>query len=140
MKIPMGLVFLFASFVSTLVYAEIYKCVIDGRTTYSQKECPPPILNPAATKKLNNEAASHGFDGFLDASGGKRLTCAEAAVFNNSHDASKTMASCKVNGMQAIEKARQEGRDLTKPASWIDGCVEGSCRVGVWRDVNYSRQ
>ena len=138
MKIPLRIVFLFALFFSTTTYAEVYKCVIDGRTTYSQKECPPAILDPAATKKLNHEAASHGFDGFLDSSGGKRLTCVEAEAFNKSHYTSKTMASCKIDGRQALERARIEGRDMTNPTPWLDGCVEGTCKVGIWRDVERS--
>jgi hypothetical protein len=107
---------------------------------YSQKECSPPILDSIATKKLNDEAASHGFGGFLDTSGGKRLTCVEAAAFNESHDTSKTLAACKIDGKLLQEGAHQKGYNLPTGNPWIDGCVEGSCRVGVWRDVDYSRQ
>lgn len=140
MKTLFAIAFLLGLIFPTLAYSEIYKCIIDGHTTYSPKECPPPILDPVATKKLNDEAASHGFSGFLDTSKGKQLTCAEAAAFNGSHDTSKTMAACKIDGKLLRERAHQKGRDQTTGNPWIDGCVEGSCKVGVWRDVSYSRQ
>ncbi len=140
MKIPLAIVLLLGATFPSLAYSKIYKCVIDGRTTYSQKECPPPIFDPVATKKLNDEAASHGFSGFLDTSGGTQLTCTEATAFNRSHDTSKTMAACTIDGKLLRERALQKGHNLTTGNPWIDGCVEGSCRVGVWRDVSHSRQ
>lgn len=133
--------FILALFVPTLAHAEVHKCILDGHTTYSQKECQqPPILDSSATKKLNDEAASHGMSGFLDSSGGKRLTCAEAKDYNESHDRRITMASCRIDGAQAIERARKEGRDPAKSTSFLDACVEGSCGVGVWRAVEYLGQ
>src|SRR5665647_596267 len=135
MKITVRLLFICASILSTLAYAEVHKCVINGVTTYSQKECPPPIIDEVATNKLNNEAAFHGASGFLDPTGGKNLTCVEAEEFNKSHDRTKTMAACMISGKQASERARKDGRDIMK-TTWIDACVEGSCRVGVWRDVD----
>lgn len=53
------------------------------------------------------------FDGFLDTSNGKHLTCEEARAFSQSHDATITMAHCTIGK---------------------NGCVEGSCKVGIWRD------
>lgn len=88
------------------------------------------------TKKLNDETAAHGMDGFLDPTDGKHLTCKEAETFMKSHDPSITMPHCQISGKQAAEKVRKENRDITK-STWLDGCVEGSCRVGIWRDVHH---
>lgn len=126
---------LFTLSLPSLTHADIYKCVVNGQTTYSQTECPAPILDPASTKRLNDEAASHGFGGFLDPSGGKRLTCAEAVAHDKTHDTTKTKALCMMDAGQARERERKKGRSATKQEQFLDACVEGSCRVGVWRDV-----
>lgn len=135
MNVLFGIFLLFTLPLSALANADIYKCVVDGRTTYGQKECPPPIQDAASTKRLNDKAASHGFDGFLDPSGGKRLTCAEAVIFDKEHDSLKTKSLCMINGMQARERERKRGRSATRVEQFLDACVEGTCRVGVWRDV-----
>ena len=88
------------------------------------------VLPPSPTPI---KAGSIKFDGFLDTSDGKRLTCKNAEEFNESHDATKTMASCAISGKQAREKTSKEGRDITK-ATFLDSCIEGSCRIGVWRE------
>ena len=108
--------------------------VIASKTGFQQAHA-ETIQYSGSTKKLNDEAAAHKMDGFLDPTGGKPLTCKEAEEFKKSHDASITMPHCQISGKQAAEKARKENRDITK-STWLDGCVEGSCRIGVWRDVH----
>ncbi|BBJ22616.1 hypothetical protein W01_05430 [Candidatus Nitrotoga sp. AM1P] len=119
MKISLRLLFLISLFFSSITYAQVYKCAIDGRTIYSHNECWQYSFETSADKKRYESAVRAGFDGFLDSSYGKRLTCAESIVFNNTHDVFKTMSSCSIG---------------------IDGCVEGTCRVGVWRDISRTSQ